>query len=102
MDSLWLGALLGLIFGAVDLLLMMPLDFEDKRTAMLGAFADRFAIGVLIGASDFPVAAGLQGLLVGVLVSLPSAIITKAHAPILGIGAVGGLLIGLVIGQWGT
>jgi hypothetical protein len=30
--------------------------------------------------------------------SLPSAIITRAYAPIIGIGAVGGLIIGLIVG----
>jgi hypothetical protein len=33
------------------------------------------------------------GLLLGILLSLPDAIITKAFAPILGVGALGGLLI---------
>jgi len=30
--------------------------------------------------------------------SLPSAIITRAYTPIIGIGAVGGLIIGLIVG----
>jgi hypothetical protein len=37
-----------------------------------------------------------------VLLSLPDAIITKAYAPILILGAVGGVVIGLIVGKWGT
>jgi len=28
---------------------MLPMQFPDKRTALLGAFASRFAIGFTIG-----------------------------------------------------
>jgi hypothetical protein len=31
-----------------------------------------------------------------------AAIITKAHAPILIIGTIGGVIIGLVVGKWGA
>jgi hypothetical protein len=41
-------------------------------------------------------------LIFGVLLSLPDAIITKAFAPILILGAVGGLVIGLIVGKWGV
>lgn len=34
------------------------------------------------------------------LLSLPDAIITKAYAPILLLGATGGTLIGLIVGKW--
>jgi hypothetical protein len=37
------------------------------------------------------------GLVFGVLLSLPSALITKARVPILIVGAVGGLLIGAIL-----
>jgi len=36
------------------------------------------------------------------LLSLPDAIITKTYAPILILGAVGGVIIGLIIGKWGV
>jgi hypothetical protein len=38
----------------------------------------------------------LISLTIGILLSLPPAIITKVFAPILGIGAVGGVIIGLI------
>ena len=101
MNRILLGVILGILFGVLDVLLMIPLKVEDRRTAMLGAFTDRFAIGVLIGATTLPVSPWLQGLIVGLLVSLPSAIITRAYAPILIIGGVGSIIIGLIVGQWG-
>jgi hypothetical protein len=36
-----------------------------------------------------------------VLLSLPDAIITKVYAPILILGAIGGVVIGLIIDKWG-
>jgi hypothetical protein len=71
--------------------------FDDKRAALLGAFINRFAIGVVIGVAALPVPGWLTGLLFGLLLSLPDAIITKAYAPIIGLGAIGGLIIGFVV-----
>jgi len=34
-------------------------------------------------------------------ISIPDAMITKAYAPIIGMGAVGGTIIGVIIGQFG-
>jgi hypothetical protein len=39
----------GLVFGVLDVGLMVPMTFPDKTTALLGAFASRFAIGFVIG-----------------------------------------------------
>ncbi|MBI4652942.1 hypothetical protein HY750_01690 [Candidatus Kuenenbacteria bacterium] len=38
------------------------------------------------------------GLLLGAGLSLPSAIITRAYAPIIGIGIIGSAIIGFVVG----
>ena len=104
MSKLLLGLLCGVLFGAVSVATMIPLSFEDKRAAMLGAIINRFAIGVVIGASvlPFPFPGWLTGLLFGLLLSLPDAIITKAYAPILGLGSIGGLIIGFVVTRWGS
>src|SRR5207247_6712561 len=51
-------------------------------------------------ASNFHGRAGPQALTFGLLLSLPSAIITKAYAPVLVVGALGGLIIGGVIHGW--
>jgi sorbitol-specific phosphotransferase system component IIBC len=78
------------------------MEFEDKNAALTGAFVNRFSIGFVIGAADLPLASWINGLLFGLLLSLPDAIITKAWAPIMGMGAVGGIVIGLVVGKWGV
>jgi hypothetical protein len=101
MNKTLLGLICGMAFGVVDVLLMIPLHFPDKKAAMLGAFFSRFAIGFFIGVTTLPIPPWSKGLLVGFLISLPDAIITKSYAPILGIGAVGGVIIGFIVGKWG-
>jgi len=99
MDKLLSGTIVGLIFGVVDVLLMIPLPINDKSTAMIGSFINRFAIGFLVANTNIPVSPWLKGLLIGLLLSLPDAIITKTYAPILGVGIVGGIIIGFVVGK---
>ena len=65
------------------------MSFPDKRAAITGAFLDRFAIGFLICVIDLALPGWATGLIVALLVSLPSAVVTKAYVPILGMGAVG-------------
>lgn len=101
MSRTLLGVICGLLFGAVAVAMMIPMSFPDKRAALLGAFINRFAIGFVIGAVRLPWPGWAVGLFIGVLLSLPDAIITKAVAPILGFGAIGGLIIGFVIGKFG-
>jgi hypothetical protein len=81
---------------------MIPLAFSDKTAALTGAFLNRFAIGFVIGAARLSTPSWAQGLIFGILLSLPDAIITKAYAPILILGAVGGTIIGLIVGKWGA
>ena len=101
MSKLYLGIICGIVFGIIDIAVMVPLKLEDKRAAMTGAFVNRFTIGFVTGAAGLPFPAWASGLLFGLLLSLPDAIITKAWAPIMTIGAIGGALIGIVIGAWG-
>ena len=61
------------------------------------AFARRFAIGFLIPLVALPVLGVLKGALVGLLISLPDAIVTKAYAPILAVGVIGGAIIGVLV-----
>ena len=102
MSKIILGLICGVVFGIIDILIMLPMAFEDKKAALAGAFVNRFSIGFVVGAADLPLASWLNGLLFGLLLSLPDAIITKAWAPIMGMGAVGGIVIGLIIGKWGV
>jgi hypothetical protein len=69
---------------------------------MTGAFISRFAVGFVIGASNLPLPGWASGLIFGLLISLPDAIITKAYAPILISGIIGGTIIGFVVGRWGS
>jgi len=97
MTSLAYGLLAGIAFGTISVGLMVPLQFPDKRAALLGAFLNRFAIGLLIPLVQLGVTGWLLGLGLGILLSLPDAIITKAVAPIIGVGAIGGTIIGWLV-----
>ena len=101
MSRTTLGFICGLVFGAVDVGLMLPMEFPDKTAALAGAFMSRFGIGFVIGTARLALPSWASGLIFGVLLSMPDAIITRAFAPILISGALGGLIIGLVIGKWG-
>ena len=101
MSRLAVGLLCGLIFGAIDVALMLPMSFPDKRTALLAAFCSRFAIGLVIPLLQLPSWPGwLIGLVFGLLLSLPDAIVTKAYLPILMSGAIGGAIIGGLTHGW--
>jgi hypothetical protein len=102
MSRLLLGTICGLVYGALSAASMLPLTFQDKTAALAGAFLNRFAIGFVIGAARLPLPGWAHGLAFGVLLSLPDAIITKAYAPILALGAVGGAIIGIIVGRWGS
>jgi len=96
-----IGIVCGLLYGALSAASMIPLQFTDKRAALAGAFLNRFSIGFVIGAARLPLPGWAGGLIFGVLLSLPDAIITKAYAPILVLGAVGGAIIGAIVAKWG-
>jgi hypothetical protein len=100
MTGLTSGAISGVIFGAVSVALMLPLQFADKTTALLAAFASRFAIGLVIGCVQLPWPGWLVGLFFGLLLGIPDALITKAYAPILIVGSLGGLIIGGLLHGW--
>ena len=109
MSRLSLGLVAGLIYGALSAVSMVPLQFADKRAALLGAFLNRLAIGVVIGAViGSPQVDALRwppwasGLAVGLLLSAADAVITKAYAPILVLGSLGGALIGWLVGRYGS
>lgn len=101
MSRLMLGTLCGLVYGALSAASMLPLSFPDKRAALLGAFINRFSIGFVIGAVTLPWPGWMSGLVIGLLLSLADAIITKAYAPIIVLGAVGGTLIGWIVQRFG-
>lgn len=101
MNRVTLGVVLGLVIGAIDVLLMLPLEFPDKQAALMGAFASRFALGFFAATVRLPMPAIASGIFVGLLTSLPDAIITKSYAPILITGVLFGAAAGWIAGRWG-
>jgi hypothetical protein len=101
MSRLILGSICGLIFGALVVLTMLPMEFPDKTAALAGAFLNRFGVGFVIGAADIRLPGWAQGIIFGLLLSLPDAIITKAYAPIIVLGLLGGAVIGFIVHRWG-
>ena len=101
MSNIMSGVISGIIFGAISVAMMIPMSFPDKRAALIAAFLNRFAIGVVIGCVTLPNWPGWAvGIFIAILLSLPAAIISKAYAPILIIGAIGGAIIGGFIHGW--
>ena len=96
MTPLSFGVAAGLVFGALAIVPMFKMSFPDKRAAITAAFVERFAIALVIALVGLPWPRWAIGLLFGTLLSVPSALITKARVPILLTGAIGGLIIGLV------
>jgi len=101
MSRLMLGVVCGLIFGVIDIAIMLPMSFPDKRAAITAAFIARFGIGFAIGAARLPWPGWLVGLVFGLLLSVPDAIITKSYAPIIGMGAIGGTIVGFIVSRFG-
>jgi len=102
MDRVRLGLTLGVAFGVADVLLMLPLSFPDKRAALLGAFCARFALGFFSATVRLPVPPVAAGVLVGLVTSLPDAIITKAYVPIMVTGVIFGAIAGWIVGRFGA
>ena len=101
MSRLMLGLVCGLVFGVIDIGIMLPMSFPDKRAAITAAFIARFGIGFAIGAARLPWPGWLVGLVFGLLLSIPDAIITKSYGPIIGMGAIGGTIIGFLVSRFG-
>ena len=100
MNPIVFGLLAGIAFGTLTVLSMLPMQFADKTAALLGAFFSRFAIGFLIPLCRMPMPAYAKGALIGLLISLPDAVITKGYVPIIGIGVIGGMIIGGLAGRY--
>ena len=45
MSRITLGVICGLVFGAVDIGIMLPMSFPDKRAAIMAAFIARLQLG---------------------------------------------------------
>ena len=94
MTNIAKGLIAGTIFGVVSTIPMFFMTFENKTRAMTASFISRFAIGFIIFNLDLPIPGWVKGGLVGLILSLPDAIVTKQYGPILGLGLIGGLICG--------
>ena len=98
MNSILLGIILGIIFGVIAIVPMVQMTFTDKRAAIIGAFISRFGVGFLIPNALPSIDPIVRGLLLGILLSLPDAIITKSYVPIMGFRSLVELSWGLSFG----
>jgi hypothetical protein len=99
MSAVVLGIICGLAFGAIDVLIMLPMKAEDHRKkveSLIAAFIERFMLGFLIPNAGISLNPITTGALLGLGLSLPTAIIVRVYAPILGTGVAGGIIIGIV------
>ena len=102
MSRILLGSICGAVFGVLVVLMMLPMEFGDKHAALIGAFLNRFGVGFVIGAAKLPLPGWATGIIFGLLLSLPDAIITKAYVPIIVLGVIGGAIIGYIVNRWGA
>jgi len=99
MSKILFGFICGLVFGIIDVIVMIPLKFDDRRKrieAMSSAFIERFMLGFIIPNIDIGLNPAIAGGLLGIGLSLPASIITRAYIPINAIGLVGGIVIGVI------
>jgi hypothetical protein len=103
MNRLLLGALCGIAFGLIDVLMTVYGNHPERTTGMLmQAFSSRFAIGFLAANISLRVHPVVAGAIVGLLISLPDAFALKSYPGILGTGLIFGALTGLAAKLWGT
>ncbi len=96
MRKIKFGLVAGLVFAVLDIIPMFFLEIPDRDLAIISAFINRLVMGLLIFTTDWQVPKWMSGLLIGVLLSLPYAIIAKTYGPILGAGVTGGVIIGFL------
>jgi hypothetical protein len=58
MSRILLGILCGFVFGVMDLAIMLPMSFPDKRAAIRAAFIARLELGLRSAQPDCPGRAG--------------------------------------------
>ena len=96
MSNIVKGLIAGTLFGIVSIIPMFFMEFDNKTKAIGASFISRFAIGFIIFNLELPVPGLLKGGIVGIVLSLPDAIVTGKYAPILGLGLIGGIVCGLL------
>jgi len=96
MTNIAKGLIAGTIFGIASTVPMFFMTFEDKTRAITAAFIARFALGFIIFNLELPMPGWMKGAVVGLVLSIPDALITKQYGPILGLGVIGGIICGII------
>ena len=90
--------------GGRNIPLLLPTRRHVPPLPRSASWSSGLVIGAVVGAPQVEalrLPPWLIGLLVGVLLSAADAVITKAYAPIMILGAVGGAAIGWLVGRFG-
>jgi hypothetical protein len=99
MDKVTLGLICGAAFGIISAGIMIPMKLGDRRQkieSLIASFLERFMLGFLIPVVCIGLNPIITGALLGAGLSVPTAVITRAYAPIIGIGIAGGIIIGVI------
>src|SRR5262249_51961558 len=97
-DPVPLGIVFGVGLALFDLVTLYRLHWPDRRhqlAAPTAAVNEAFMIGLLSPPTDLGTPRWVSGVIIGLALSLPSAILTKAYQPIIGVGLVAGLALGI-------
>jgi hypothetical protein len=93
------GIFAGLGFAVLYVLPMLSTDRPDLVLAITGAFVNRFMIGFLIPNTTAPRSSRIRGVFLGTLLSVPDALLADSPLPILVVGMLGGLIIGIILAR---
>lgn len=96
MDPILLGLICGGVFAAIEVVLVLlgrwPRPYE-AFSVLVASAVNRFVTGLLIPNADIGLTLWASGLLIGVLLALPIAAVSRRTIGPLGLGAVGGMTI---------
>ena len=99
MEPVVLGLVCGVIFAVAEagavLLARWPNAGRERRTLVVSVVS-RFSTGLLIPTADLGVALWVTGLLLGIGLAIPVAVVSRTYAAPLGIGAVGGVVVAAI------
>ena len=97
-SELLLDLACGTIVGGALVAVTTMLGFAQPPAVRAVTVINRFAIGFVVGALDPPAASWLCGVLGGVILALSQAIDTRRWASLVGFGAIGAVVLGLLAG----
>ena len=96
MDPVLLGVICGVAFAAIEVVLVLfgrwPGPAEEARV-LIASSANRFVTGLIIPNTDIGLTLWASGLVIGLLLALPIAAVSRRTVGPLGLGAVGGMTI---------